>query len=430
MSHALGYSRFDAWCAEHARFTHEERALLRREALEVLVASVAAGEITYLDGFDSPLSKRIRSFHGSDALELNSNWIGTPQAWLCPCCGRDKFRLSRRGQKRQVLAKLVIHHDHMGEVLKASFRTALETFGTQAPQESGFGLAARIGKAFAAFEEILVCEDCNNADTAAKKLVEAPRSFSFTPGQIRDFVRVRDHAPHEIDGEAVVRIWHAAKPTYEFRIRLIHEVAHAAATNAHWYEPHAADLDPVPVLNWRTLPATVREWISAEGLVKALGPVRAKASANLSRWRLERAARGRSLPSNFLAILFSEPYNAERWNAVDDQWHCPVCRRSKTETVYMKDNRVKFGTHDIRAWGSSPTICLHCSHVVFAIKREVVAAVGCKADYLDTGAVVSANEISSIITPRPNSAHLIDAPRAANLVEAAIRRHTQGATPA
>jgi len=417
-------SQFDTWCAEHAPSTPSEHALLRQEALGVLVASIAAGEITYLDGFESPLSRRIRAFHGSDVMELNSNWIGTPQGWHCPCCGRDKFRLSRLGRQGQVLAKLVIHHDHMGEVLKTAFRTALETFGTQTPQESGFALAERIGKAFAAFEEVLVCEDCNNADTAAKKRVGAPLSFSFTPGQIRGFARARDHAPHDIDATAAARIWQAAKPTYDLRIRLIQEVARAAATDAHWYEPHAADVDPVPVFHWRMLPAIVRDLFGNEALVKALGPPPLKISANLSRWRLAQTPPSRPLPSNFLAMLVSEPNNAKQWNALGDHWQCPVCRRSKVDTVHIKDNRVKFGSHYLRAWGSAATVCTHCKHVVFAIKREVVDAVGGRAGDLDTGAVVTAQEVSSIITPRPHSAHLIDAARAAALVQAVIRRLT------
>lgn len=181
-------SRFWRWCVENEPFDHEQMHALREQALDALVASINAGEISSLDGIDSPLSKKIKTHHQLAVFEMNSNWIGSPQSWVCPCCSRSKFQVSRVGKKQQILAKLVIHHDHMGEALKAAFHAAFEGAGTDVQQIEGQRLVERMGGAFAAYEEVLVCEDCNNADTAAKKLSAAPPYFSFSIGQIRRFI--------------------------------------------------------------------------------------------------------------------------------------------------------------------------------------------------------------------------------------------------
>jgi hypothetical protein len=83
--------------------------------------------------------------------------------------------------------------------LKAEFHEAFERAGTDVEQIDGQRLVERTGSAFAAYEEVLVCEDCNNADTEAKKQITAPRFFSFSIGQILSFIRSGDHQPHQVD---------------------------------------------------------------------------------------------------------------------------------------------------------------------------------------------------------------------------------------
>ena len=100
------------WCLEHpGPYTLNEEIELRKEAMAALVESVKTGDITSLDGVESPLSERIRARHGVTDFEMNSNWVGSSQDWICPCCGRSKFQVSRVGKKGQILAKLVVHHD-------------------------------------------------------------------------------------------------------------------------------------------------------------------------------------------------------------------------------------------------------------------------------------------------------------------------------
>lgn len=114
-------------------------AARRAHALELAIQCINDGTLTLLDGPDSPLSRQIKSRHGRETFEMNSNWIGSAQDWHCPCCDRNKFEISRVGNKEQILAKLVIHHDHMSDALKAAFRKVF--IDTQTNQRTNTGLA-------------------------------------------------------------------------------------------------------------------------------------------------------------------------------------------------------------------------------------------------------------------------------------------------
>jgi hypothetical protein len=225
-------SRFTKWCIAHqGSYTPLEEIKLRNEAIRVLIESVQAGEITSLDGLGSPLSTQIRNWHGATDFEMNSNWVGSPQDWVCPCCSRSKFQISRIGKQGQILAKLVVHHDHMGEAMKAAFHSAFEASGTHVEQIDGWRLVERLGSGFAAYAEVLVCEDCNNADTEAKKLIGSPEYFSFSIKQIRRFITSCDHSPHQVRQELAELAWDETKHGYKLRMQLIHTVARAAATD-------------------------------------------------------------------------------------------------------------------------------------------------------------------------------------------------------
>jgi hypothetical protein len=416
-------SRFWEWHNKHHPFAFDES--LRQEALDVLIASVNAGEITSLDGIDSPMSRRIKAFHGCDEIDMNSNWICSSQAWTCPCCGRDKFQISRIGSQRQIVAKLVVHHDHMGDALQTAFYSEFEAAGTNTAQVEGRRLVERMGVAFAAYEEVLVCEDCNNADTKALKLVGKPIFFSFSPGQIRQFIHSRSHSSHEIDVDAAVRLWQAAKPAYELRMKLIHEVAHAAATDSHWYEPYAYTMKPIPILSNRPGDGTILEWVSLTSLCDALGPKPTMKARNLSRWRTVASKPGRDLPKNFLAILLSNDVRAPIWKSMADSWCCPICRRSKRETVYMKDGKIIFNPNPrpARSWPAAPMICGHCTAVLMSLKSEVSEAIGSTPQ--DSYSIATPEELAKIIVARPHSPHSIRSAEAAALVAAVTRRLLQ-----
>lgn len=419
-------SQFARWCSAQGRLDLDQLQAKREDALAVLVECVNAGEITSLDGVQSPTSLKIKDHHKVDDFEMNSHWIGSSQDWACPCCGRSKFQVSRLGKKQQILAKLVIHHDHMGEALQAAFHAAFVQAGTGVEQIDGFRLVERMGHAFAAYEEVLVCEDCNNADTEAKKLVTAPPYFSFSIGQIRRFIQSGEHQPHRVDAATVQNTWEEARPAYELRMKLINAVAQAAATDTHWYEPHKRRTQPIPVLGYanRIGDAMIKDWVSTEALYKALGPQPKKSDRNLARWRTTTQKPGQPLPPNYLAMLRSEEAFALAWDSVSDDWSCPVCGRGKQQIVYIGDKgKVVFflTSNNARgAWSVAPRICRQCHSTLMSLKLEITELTGNKPP--DSYRFVSPGELANIIDSRPHSQHAIRRNEAAILVEQISQR--------
>lgn len=417
-------SRFWAWTRANAP-SIESQQLLSADGLVLLLDCIKTGEITLLDSTQSPMSCVIRDHHNLDLFEMNRNWSGSDQGWVCPCCTRSKFQISRIGNKQQILAKLVVHHDHMADAMKQAFYAAFRQAGTPVEQVDGLSLVARMGSAFAAYEEVLICEDCNHADTEAKKIVSAPTFFSFSIRQISQFIGCDAHRPHTIDAMQVRTLWRQAEQGYRTRIALIEQVAKAAATDSHWYEPHPEGSNPVPVFgNRRGADNTIKRWVDEEALFDALAPKGPATTRNLSRWREIPSKRGKSLPANFLAILRSDASSARAWDAIAPDWHCSVCQRAKVDTVYVSDNgKVMFMTKSTGnappEWKSAHYICNHCFSTLMSIKLEISSYVEKPAD---SYSFISIAELASILRPRSVSPHLIDSVRAANLIVEIVAR--------
>lgn len=418
-------SSFSRWCnLRDARFrvTAEEEKIAR----EHLVKCIAIGEITSIDGVESPLSKRIQAHLNLNVFEMNSNWIKTDQDWKCPCCRRDKFSIARPGKKQQILAKLVIHHDHMAEALEYEFNRSFHQAATNNAQLSGKKLVERIGAAFSAFEEVLICEDCNNADVEAKSIVGNPPFFSFSPTQIRSFSFVSERASHQIDRSLVDAIWKDVRSAYELRMRLIQDVAYAAATDAHWYEPYERATNAIPVLGSRYKEGDVQinRWVSSEALIQNLGPRPTSTGRNLSRWRRGDTSIGRPVPKNFVAMLLSE--DGSLWPNISADWRCPICQRTKTEIVYVGDKgKVIFSVPSNRGtgkWLHASRICGHCNSSLMSLKLEVTEILGEKMR--DSYSFVAPEELAAIIQARPHSPHRIHREKSEMLVNNIVLRMT------
>jgi rubredoxin len=416
---SLFFSRYARWMREQNN-AGVDRETIRTEGLKLLVECVDHGEITCLDSCNSPVSRVIKEHHRATVFEMNSNWVSSPQDWRCPCCGRSKLQISRVGQHGQILAKSVVHHDHMGEVLRQAFNIQFVAAGTNLEQVDGLELVRRMSLAFAAYDEVLVCEDCNNADAHAKRLVEIPRDFSFSIGQIRTFIAARDHQPHVIDAEKVRRAWIAAEAAYKLRMRIVAAVAKAAATDRHWYEPNGKPCERYPVLGseGRQDPC-ILDWFSTNTVVDALGAKTKVSAPNMRKWRTVTKKPSKTLPANYLALLLSDHFSALRWNMVEDNWRCPTCRRAKHEVVYIeKKGNVSMHLHEITsraaAWNQVGLICNHCSSTLMSLKWEL-------ATYTDEALgiydIVTPAELTPIIIPRAHSPHAIEPQRAEALVQ-------------
>jgi hypothetical protein len=78
------------------------------------------------------------------------------------------------------------HHDHANDTFR---------YG-----RSGTSVPVR-------FAETVICEQCNSADGTAKKKLGLPAEFSFSPVEMRQFVRATPHGFHEIDYAAALAVF-------------------------------------------------------------------------------------------------------------------------------------------------------------------------------------------------------------------------------
>lgn len=420
-------SKFWEWHCKQRIRDLEEINKQRAEALSLLEASVRDGDITSLDGVESPLSLSIKKHFGTSKFEMNSLWIGADQKWTCPCCGRTKYEITRLGRSGQILAKLVVHHDHMGDAMQEAFHSAFANAGTEVAQVDGFKLVERMGSAFAAFTNTLICEDCNHADVLATKHINSPSYFSFSVGQIRQFIRSRAHTTHQVNYDIVDQIWAKAKAAYDLRMDLIQKVAEASATDSHWYEPTHPTIDPTPTfeLSRRRLgDLAIKEWVSAEDLFRALGPRSSFAVRDYSKWRKAKPKLAKPLPVNYLAMLRSEPTFARRWDELPDDWKCPICERNKIEVVYVaekgKITLVIHSHHGVGKWQNSSLFCVNCMTVLLGLKREVEALAGIKLK--SSYDFVSPLEIAKIIIPEPHISHKVNGAAAEALLQIILTR--------
>lgn len=421
-------SDFWAWYCEQSRNDMAHETELREAALELIVDAVKSGTLTCLDSVESPLTRKIQAHHGVDEFETNDNWLGCDQDWKCPGCQRDKFHISRIGKQGQILAKLVIHHDHMGDLLEETFHSTFVDLGAEEAQIAGKRLIERIAKAFAAHDPVLVCEDCNTADIEAKKVVSAPKYFSFTLSQIREFVSPEAHRSHRINQEAVSAIWKKAQPIFELRSNLINQVAQAAVIGGHWYEPFTWNHDPVPTINEarfdRQLHA-LRRWAYPNLLLSKLGHQTKKDNRDYSKWRTLNKKPSVPVPSNYQAMLLSNAGSANSWESTPDDWCCPICKRKKNEIPYVGDkSNILFSvaTASNRGlWAKAPKYCGNCKTVLLGLKDEVQNLIGRKLT--SSYEFVSQEELAQIITPRANCApHVVIKDEAKQLLNRCVTR--------
>jgi rubredoxin len=117
--------------------------------------------------------------------------------WRCPACCRSKAEIARLDKNGHLLCRIVSHHDHFTDFA----RNSLE-----------FEAWPVVEIAFKRFPPTLMCQDCNVADVAAKRVVDAPQEFSFAPHEITYFINVARNAPHTMN-RAKVHIAYSAAHT-------------------------------------------------------------------------------------------------------------------------------------------------------------------------------------------------------------------------
>ena len=128
----------------------------------------------------TPRIPTLQEFLAYKGAHTHRLWEQGGPHWTCPSCKRTKFQILRWTTRnpnsqhafKDWIAPLHKHHDHSSGLISCT--------------ESRF-------------PEIIICDQCNAADGAAKRKLKLPKLFSFSPSEISVFVSAIPHGKHTID---------------------------------------------------------------------------------------------------------------------------------------------------------------------------------------------------------------------------------------
>jgi hypothetical protein len=136
-----------------------------------------------------PTYEEYYSYNGAHCHQL---WAELSDVWRCPSCCRTKFEIMRwttryikapdgsRTPYKGWMAGLHKHHDHS---------QGLSCYNQ--------------GR----FKTVIVCDQCNSSDGVAKRRLVLPRSFSFSPSEIGEFIVVAPHTKHTINLDVAQKVY-------------------------------------------------------------------------------------------------------------------------------------------------------------------------------------------------------------------------------
>lgn len=348
-------------------------------------------------------------------LRVNNWWVKTPPEWCCPCCKRNKQEIVRADRSGRAFGSLIAHHDHFRELLDnivAERARALGVVDTTFDEASN-RFVRRFTDGLIRFDELIICEDCNNADARGKSVVNAPAHLTFTVSEIASFIRVRPSLPHEIDRALVRSAYASALPKYEKRLQSAERLADIVLRNEHWLEHTDRELQP----DWvdRNVESVMRllgfdanaRWQVAEELL-CRTPVSRR---NHAAWRTR--ARIASKPPSSAEVDYVAKSQAERWTFVADDWQCPGCGRSKMQIIRPTNQfnwmfvleSMRFLCDSSENGSAVVTICDACRQSVrdFNMEARNDPQIGAwPIPYLGLG------DLRRIVRPQPHGLHNIN----------------------
>ncbi len=140
-------------------------------------------------------------------------WELTPADWTCPVCNRPKPDLVRIANGGGA-ARLVEHHDHIEQFIDNEVRRIAKQKAVSIDASLGVFLKTKLCPFITRFDRIVICEDCNNADPAAKAIHHLDQYFTFTPLEIAQFIKVAPGCKHQIDEKALALIVESIAPVW------------------------------------------------------------------------------------------------------------------------------------------------------------------------------------------------------------------------
>jgi hypothetical protein len=138
----------------------------------------------------------VQEFVNFDGGHCRQKYAELPSTWQCPGCGRNKYHLLRWTLRFPNSATpfegwvvgLHGHHDHSADPFLIEGRVV--------PSR----LVPR-------FQTTILCEQCNSADATAKRKLDLPKRFSYSPAEIRMFTTGTPHGWHLLDYDRALDVY-------------------------------------------------------------------------------------------------------------------------------------------------------------------------------------------------------------------------------
>jgi rubredoxin len=373
-----------------------------------IVASVESGEVDSIDGVMSPSSRAIAERLGTTNFDMNSWWLETPQTWTCPACGRNKLDIARVNTKGEAMCWLVEHHDHMQDVLKKRFQELSVQREAVVADHHSEEFAKRSASMISAYENALICMDCNNADAEAKKAVRAPAAFSFSPNELRRIVIPNANKMVGVNQEMAKSIWVELKETFELRMKIANRIAEIAANNEHWFQAG----------EWAKRPSVVHsrasDFVSSRGAFGVFDLLRGpkkKIARPLDAWRKVTHKPPSPGPTPTEIDHAGQVGSPKQWHAIPTSWQCPGCGRDKRSIV--RKNKLGewafitsvryFYDEDARWKNARHLTCIDCAKVAEDIGKEAAGRIGKRIS--SYSARVQLEEVTKCIIVHPHTRH-------------------------
>jgi rubredoxin len=395
------------------------------QARAKLIASIETG-LASIDGKMSPLSKELLKHFKAKGVDMTSWWAMTPSGWTCPGCGRVKKDIARLNRNGDLMCRLVEHHDHTQDLLAKRFSEISSSQSAVLADKTAENFAKRSATMIAAYENTIVCDDCNSADAKAKKLVGTEEFFSFSPQEIRRFVIATPNKPHEINQDEAQKIWSTAKPIFELHLKIANRIAQIAATNEHWYQEGELASNPSSVRNkFRITTHSYGVW---DVLDELCGRRPSSSLVDASAWR-KTVHRKFKKPTIRQIEHLAKVSHSDAWAKVPDDWACPACRRQKSKTVRLSERKgtwtVAFQSisyRDPEQWGrcKKTTLCLDCGWTATQLGKEAAAHLG--VEQHEHSIWVELDDVARIVVPRDHARHAFRNDDAQTVVEVVAAR--------
>lgn len=403
-----------------SEFTDVERARAK------LIASVETG-FASIDGKMSPLSKELLRRFNANGVDMTSWWAMTSPGWTCPGCGRVKKDIARLNRNGDLMCRLVEHHDHTQDLLAKKFAEISSSQGAVLADKTAENFAKRSATMIAAYENTIVCDDCNSADAKAKAMVGAEEFFSFSPQEIRRFAIAAPNKPHEINQDEAQKIWDAAKTTFEMRLKIANRIAQIAATNEHWYQEGEPTSNPSAIRNRFRFYTT--SYSVLDVLEELCGRRPSSTPVDASAWRKTVYPKAKESPNAGHIAHLAKVSHSDAWVKVPDDWACPACRRQKSKTVRRSEKRQSWtiGFQPISLCATEPRsrknrtlVCLDCGWTATHLGIEAAARIG--VEQHEHIIWVEVDDVARIVVPRNHARHTYRNDEAEIVVEAVAAR--------